>query len=365
MREIGERYLRKIYYNLKTCALWLFMAGLTGVGVGAFSSAFSFCLKKVTMLRGEYPFLLYFLPAGGIVIVLLYHLCGVRQDKGTNIIMTAVHGKDQDVPAYMAPLIFAATIITHLFGGSAGREGAALQMGASIGNTIGRLFKFEEGDRKLLVMSGMSAAFSAVFGTPLAAAIFPMEMISVGIMHYAALVPCVFSSIVANRFAVNMGINPEAFMIHGIPELTFLNSAKIVLLGIFCAGLSVVFCLFLKGAGLFYSKFFKNAYIRAMAGGFLVIGMTLLIGTYDYNGAGTEMIAKAIEGSVPAYAFLLKMLLTALTLAAGYKGGERSDIWMPVWTCFWNFAVSLCGNRNACPVLWRNELSDRFYAHRI
>ena len=322
MREIGERYLKKIYYNLKTCALWLFMAGLTGVGVGAFSSAFSFCLKKVTMLRGEYPFLLYFLPAGGIVIVLLYHLCGVRQDKGTNIIMTAVHGKDQDVPAYMAPLIFAATIITHLFGGSAGREGAALQMGASIGNTIGRLFKFEEGDRKLLVMSGMSAAFSAVFGTPLAAAIFPMEMISVGIMHYAALVPCVFSSIVANRFAVNMGINPEAFMIHGIPELTFLNSAKIVLLGIFCAGLSVVFCLFLKGAGLFYSKFFKNAYIRAMAGGFLVIGMTLLIGTYDYNGAGTEMIAKAIEGSVPAYAFLLKMLLTALTLAAGYKGGE-------------------------------------------
>ena len=159
MREIGERYLRKIYYNLKTCALWLFMAGLTGVGVGAFSSAFSFCLKKVTMLRGEYPFLLYFLPAGGIVIVLLYHLCGVRQDKGTNIIMTAVHGKDQDVPAYMAPLIFAATIITHLFGGSAGREGAALQMGASIGNTIGRLFKYR------MNKSGTAELFSpSLFG---------------------------------------------------------------------------------------------------------------------------------------------------------------------------------------------------------
>ena len=249
MREITERYLKKIYYNLKTCALWLFMAGLTGISVGAFSSAFSFCLKKVTMLRGQYPFLLYFLPVGGVIIVFLYHLCGVRQDKGTNIIMTAVHGKNQDVPAYMAPLIFVATIITHLFGGSAGREGAALQMGGSIGNTIGRLFKFEEGDRKLLVMSGMSAAFSAVFGTPLAAAIFPMEMISVGIMHYAALVPCVFSSIVANRFAVNIGINPEAFTIRGIPQLTFSSCAKIVLLGILCAGLSVVFCIFLKGAG--------------------------------------------------------------------------------------------------------------------
>ena len=123
MEEIIKRYLRKIYYNFKTCALWLFMAVLTGVAVGAFSSAFSFCLKKVTTLRGQYPFLLYFLPIGGVVIVFLYHLCGVRQDKGTNIIMTAVHGKNQDVPAYMAPLIFAATIITHLFGGSAGREG--------------------------------------------------------------------------------------------------------------------------------------------------------------------------------------------------------------------------------------------------
>lgn len=132
MEEIIKRYLRKIYYNLKTCVLWLFMAVLTGVAVGAFSSAFSFCLKKVTTLRGQYPFLLYFLPIGGVVIVFLYHLCGVRQDKGTNIIMTAVHGKNQDVPAYMAPLIFAATIITHLFGGSAGREGAALQMGGSM-----------------------------------------------------------------------------------------------------------------------------------------------------------------------------------------------------------------------------------------
>ena len=161
-------------------------------------------------------------------------------------------------------------------------------------------------------MSGMSAAFSAVFGTPLAAAIFPMEMISVGIMHYAALVPCVFSSIVANRFAVNMGINPEAFTIHGIPELTFTSCAKIVLLGIFCAGLSVVFCIFLKGAGLFYNKFFKKPYMRIIVGGLLVIAITLLIGNYDYNGAGTDMIARAIEGNVPAYAFLIKMLLLSL-----------------------------------------------------
>ena len=155
MEEIIKRYLRKIYYNLKTCALWLFMAVLTGVAVGAFSSAFSFCLKKVTTLRGQYPFLLYFLPIGGVVIVFLYHLCGVRQDKGTNIIMTAVHGKNQDVPAYMAPLIFAATIITHLFGGSAGREGAALQIGGALVSPLKKLFKMDERDGSILIMCGI------------------------------------------------------------------------------------------------------------------------------------------------------------------------------------------------------------------
>lgn len=322
LKQVCASYLRKLFFNLKTCALWLFMALVTGLVVGAFSSAFAFCLLEVMELREAHPSLLFLLPFGGVVIVFLYHICGVWQDKGTNLVFTAVHGHDEDVPAYMAPLIFIASIITHLFGGSAGREGAALQMGGSLGNTIGRIFHFEEGDRKVLVMSGMSAAFSAVFGTPLAAAIFPMEMISVGIMHYAALVPCVFSAIMANRFAVNMGINPEAFVIADIPEFTAIHAAKFVLLGIFCAGLSVLFCLFLRGAGKFYHTFFKNDYVRVVAGGVLVIVLTLLSGTRDYNGAGTQMIARAIVGDVPWYAFFLKMLLTALTLAAGYKGGE-------------------------------------------
>ena len=318
----GEKYIRKICFNLRICALWIAMSVLTGLIVGAFSSAFAFCLAKVTGLREEFPYLLYFLPVGGVVIVFLYHLFGAQEDKGTNAVLNAVHKQDQDVPVGMAPLIFIATIITHLFGGSAGREGAALQMGGSLGNTIGRLFRMKEGDRKILVMSGMSAAFSAVFGTPLAAAIFPMEMISVGIMQYAALVPCVFASIVANQFAVNLGINPEAFTIKEIPALTLDSGGKIVLLGILCAGLSVVFCIFLKGAGKFYHTFLKNAYLRVIVGGILVILLTALIGSRDYNGAGTDMIARAIAGNAPPYAFFMKIVFTALTLAAGYKGGE-------------------------------------------
>ncbi len=323
MEEIIKRYLRKIYYNLKTCALWLFMAVLTGVAVGAFSSAFSFCLKKVTTLRGQYPFLLYFLPIGGVVIVFLYHLCGVRQDKGTNIIMTAVHGKNQDVPAYMAPLIFAATIITHLFGGSAGREGAALQMEEVLEIQSDGFSNLTRGSKASCHERNECRLFCRIWNSSCGLSDFPNGMISVGIMHYAALVPCVFSSIVANRFAVNMGINLlSIYYPREYQQLTFTSCAKIVLLGIFCAGLSVVFCIFLKGAGLFYNKFFKKPYMRIIVGGLLVIAITLLIGNYDYNGAGTDMIARAIEGNVPAYAFLIKMLLTALTLAAGYKGGE-------------------------------------------
>lgn len=315
-------YLKKIFYNVKMCSLWVVVSVITGIVVGAFSSAFIFCLKAVTDIRGDYPFLLYFLPFGGIVIVFLYHICGAWQDRGTNAVLAAVHGENEDVPAYMAPLIFIASIITHLFGGSAGREGAALQIGGSLGNTIGRFFRFKEGDRKIMVMSGMSAAFSAVFGTPLAAAIFPMEMISVGIMQYAALVPCVFASVTANRFAVGLGISSDAFQIAGIPDFTVFSCLKMILLGMLCAGLSVIFCLALKWTGYFYHRFFKNAYVRIIAGGIFVILATLLIGNYDYNGAGTDMIARAVGGNCPAPAFLLKILLTALTLAAGYKGGE-------------------------------------------
>ena len=307
--------------NLKYFLKWAFLSILIGCAGGLIGGVFGLAIKKAAGFFGSCHWLLYLLPVSGCLIVWLYRTFHEEGNRGTNMVLDSISSDASITPA-TGPLIFISTVLTHLTGGSAGREGAALQLGGSIGSLIGKALHLDQRDLKIAVMCGMSGCFGALFGTPLAAAVFCMEVISIGVMYYAALVPCVFSSIVANRFAVNMGINPEAFMIHGIPELTFLNSAKIVLLGIFCAGLSVVFCLFLKGAGLFYSKFFKNAYIRAMAGGFLVIGMTLLIGTYDYNGAGTEMIAKAIEGSVPAYAFLLKMLLTALTLAAGYKGGE-------------------------------------------
>ncbi|MBR0410166.1 MAG: chloride channel protein [Eubacterium sp.] len=301
---------------------WMVLSVIIGLAVGAFSSVFAWCLQTVTAYRQANPWLLYLLPVGGLIIVALYRACGAVSDKGTNVLLHAVQENYCNVPALMAPLIFAATLITHLFGGSAGREGAALQMGGSLGNSIGRLFRQKKYNRKILVMSGMSAAFSAVFGTPLAAAVFPMEMVNIGIMQYSALVPCVFASIVANQFAVNMGINPEAFVVRNIPPVAPLTLLKILLLGLLCAWVSIFFCRALRTVGSLYALLLKNPYLKAVAGGLMIIGLTLLVGNNYYNGAGTGLIEMAIEGDVPAFSFLLKVLFTALTLGAGYKGGE-------------------------------------------
>ena len=173
IQVVEMHYLKIILFNIRIGMQWMIRAVLVGLIVGGMSGLFALGLAKVNRIRSMYPALILFLPVAGLLIVFCYRLCGIEKDRGTNLLFTAVHKSDQDVPFYMAPLIFAATLITHLFGGSAGREGAALQMGGSLGNTMGRMLHLHEGDRKILVMSGMSAAFSAVFGTPLAAAIFP------------------------------------------------------------------------------------------------------------------------------------------------------------------------------------------------
>lgn len=237
------------------------------------------------------------------------------------MVLSTIHA-ETELPFKMAPLIFISTIVTHLFGGSAGREGAALQLGGSIGNQLGRWFRFDEKDRRIVVMCGMSAAFAAIFGTPIAASIFAMEVVSVGVMYYAALVPCVFASLIASKFAVNMGIGPKSFHILSIPEFRFVPSIQIILLALCCAGLSVLFCMILHAFGdVLYARF-KNPYIRIAVVGVVIVLLTSVLQTTDYMGTGVQVIARAINGKVQPEAFLLKMIFTALTLEAGFKGGE-------------------------------------------
>jgi len=300
---------------------WVIFAILVGTVVGLCGSAFYFGMSYVTSLRTAHSWLIFLLPVGGLVIVGLYHLFHDEKDTGTNLVISAIHSGDE-LPFRMAPLIFVSTLITHLFGGSAGREGAALQMGGSIGNALGRLFRFDEKDKHVMIMCGMSAAFSALFGTPMAAAIFPMEMVSVGVMYYIALVPCVISSLVAHGIAVSFGVSNELFLIGEVPAFGILSSVKISVLAILCALVSILFCVILHQTEHLYKKLFKNPYLRVFAGGCLVVLLTCLVGSQSYNGTGINIIENCINGTVRPEAFLLKMIFTALTLGAGYKGGE-------------------------------------------
>ena len=215
------------------------------------------------------------------------------------------------------------TLLTHLTGGSAGREGASIQFGGSIGNWLGKLAHLDEFDHHVMIMCGMSAAFAAVFGTPMAAAVFAMEVASVGVMYYAALLPCVIAAIIAAEFATGMGIDPETFPVHSIPGLTVETGLKMALIAVGCGILSILFCILLKIVGQLYTKYLKNPYIRIVVAAGVIILITICLNTKDYMGAGSGLIARAIEnGEAGPLDFLWKMLLTALTMRAGYRGGE-------------------------------------------
>lgn len=313
-----KRGERNVFYLIK----WLAISIFCGVSIGLIGCAFSFCMTVVTAFRECHPQIIWLLPFSGLAIVGLYRLLKDENDTGTNLILSSIQS-GKEIPLRMAPAIFSSTVITHLFGGSAGREGAALQLGGSIGNALGRLFRLDEKDLHIITMCGMSAAFSALFGTPMAAAIFPMEVVSVGVMYYAALVPCVIASLTASGLAGMLGFHGESFPVGKLPSFAPKSACIIGLLAILCACVSILFCSCLHWAGYLYQQALKNAYLRVFAGGMIIALFTMLVGSQNYNGAGVNFIESFFRtGTVSPVAWLLKILFTALTLGAGFKGGE-------------------------------------------
>ena len=321
IQEKTKYYGNRIWRDMSSLGKWLILAVVTGCIVGAASSLFSYVLKTVTNVREEHLWVFFLLPVAGLIIVFLYQTFW-KNDGGANQVFATIASRD-DVPLKSAPLIFISTALTHLTGGSAGREGAVIQLGGSIGNQLGRMLPLDEEDRHVMVMCGMSAAFAALFGTPMAAAVFAMEVVSVGVMYYAALLPCVIAAIIAAEFATGMGIDPETFPVHSIPGLTVGTGLKMALIAVGCGILSILFCILLKTVGQLYTKYLKNPYIRIVVAAGVIILITIGLNTKDYMGAGSGLIARAIEkGEARPLDFLWKMLLTALTMRAGYRGGE-------------------------------------------
>ena len=305
---------------------WMLFACITGMVIGVVSAAFSACFHWAVHLRAKYPWLLLLLPAAGAAIAFVYRACGMEHNRGTSQVLDAV-GEDAPVPLRTAPLVFVSTILTHLVGGSSGREGAILQIGGSIASSVGRYLRLEAWDRRALTMCGMSAAFSTLFGTPLAAATFVMEVVSVGVLYDAAIVPCVLSALVGLLTARTLGVPGTDFTLAGIPDLAPLTLIQAVGMGVLFALLSILFCRIMHLPTELREKSRLGSVSWAALGGGLVIGLTLLVwlwnpGTFDYNGAGEDIIHAAAAGQARPEAFLLKIIFTAVTLGAGFKGGE-------------------------------------------
>lgn len=298
---------------------WLAVGGLIGGIGGVIGSLFHIGVSYATHWRSAHPWVLYLLPLLGLIIVGLYRVTGV-EGKDTNAVIESVHfGKN--VPVLLVPVIFLSTVLTHLGGGSAGREGAALQIGGGIGFETGRLLRLGEKDLPLATLCGMSAVFSALFGTPLTATVFAMEVISVGVFYYAGLVPCLTASLVGYLVSLLMGVPPTRFTVAApLPEAC--TMLPVLVLAIGCALVSILFCRGLRETGRMAARLLPNPYWRAAIGGALIIGLTLLAGSTDYNGAGMELVERAVSGEANAWAWLLKLLFTAVTIGFGFKGGE-------------------------------------------
>ena len=301
---------------------WCVFAVVIGLVVGVVGAAFHVALEWAGETREEQSWTLYLLPLAGVFIAFWYRKADMPLERGTNFILTSVR-ENHPVRLRLAPSIFVTSILTHLCGGSAGREGAAIQLGGAISGNIGHWMHLDDKDSRTITMCGMAAGFAALFGTPLAASIFAMEVISVGVMYYAALFPCVLASVIAHQVALMLGGETTAFALTGLPQQTdvFLIF-KLLLFGVACAVLSAVVCIVFHRIGHLFKRYIPNQYACIAVGGLVVVIVSLLLGTRDYNGAGMQVIERAVEGEADYAAFAIKLVLTAITIGVGYKGGE-------------------------------------------
>lgn len=321
-RQTLCQLLRRAGLYLLAFLKWTLAAAALGVLCGLLGTGFHAAIDRVTGLRQTYPTLIWLLPLAGLLTLLLYRLCRVSFSAGTNLIIQSVT-TNEHVPLPLAPLIVCSTLLSHTFGASVGREGAALQLGGSIGHNFGELLRFDGDDVRVLCMCGMAACFSAMFGTPLAAAVFVLEVVQVGSMPYSAFLPCVLASYASFLTGRSLGAAPMRYVLpHGIPPLELSSAGRVAALAALAALVSILFCAALHQAGHWAEKLLKNSYLRIAAGGLVMALAAGVFGLYDFAGAGAHMIQRAVDGQALPWAFLLKLVLTALCVGTGFRGGE-------------------------------------------
>lgn len=339
-RSIKE-HITMIYLPLFLCFLkWILFAMAIGTIVGATGTLFHYSIMYATKFRTSHNFIVYLLPFGGLAVTGIYYLMGIPKDTGTNRILIAVRESTKLSPKQLI-CVFIGSVITHFFGGSSGREGAALQIGGGLGSLLGEKMHLDNDDHRIMVMCGMSAGFSALFGTPIAAAIFAIEVISVGILHYSAIVPCMVSSVMGYSVASYFGVSYMDFHAE-FPKVSLDSLWKMIAFAALCGVLSWICCFIFKVIADVMQKFFKNQFLKIFVGGAVISLMTFLVGNYDYNGIGTDVIYRSFSVKAMWYVFILKMIFTAVTLGSGFKGGEIVPIFF-IGAAFGSFCSGIFG----------------------
>lgn len=307
---------------------WIFIGSLVGIFTGAIGALFLKSLEFATAQRVKYSFLLFLLPLGGAFISFLYSRYGKNSSGGNNIILEKINSNEGDIPLRMAPLVFLGTFVTHLLGGSAGREGTGVQIGGCIAEWIGKLLKLDEYDSRIILMSGVSSGFSSVFGTPLAGTIFGLEVASMGTMSYEALIPCFVSSIIGNYVTGVFGIHHSHYIINYNFPVTYSIIAKVIFVAIIFGLVSRLFSKLTHKLKEIFTSRFKNAIIKSFVGGVLIIILVQAAGTRNYLGLSLPLMSDAFTKQTSPFAFLWKLLFTSLTLGTGFQGGEVTPLFV-------------------------------------
>ncbi len=321
----------------RTVIKWVLVLAVLAGAVGSASAFFLWALDAVTLVRFGKPWLLYLLPLAGLCVGLLYHLYGESVSGGNNLLIDEIHQPGAGVPRRMAPLILVATLVTHLFGGSAGREGTALQMGGGIAAMLSRWFRLDANGMRILLMAGVAAGFGSIFGTPIAGAVFALEVLVVGRIQYDALVPCFFAAALADWVCRSWGIVHTTYVvaapkIHDL--LDFVLMFKVIIAAVGFGVVSMLFTTLSHRLGDAFKRHIFRPELRPLVGGLLVIGLFHLSGTGDYLGLGVmgnrpeaiTLPAMFAPNAIPAGAWAWKLLFTIITLSAGFKGGEVTPL---------------------------------------